>query len=110
MFLRWARYRDKAGRVRLYARLLSSRRVGGKVRQESYGSLRVIVQQGVAWDEQTRRDLWSHLDHVIRHRVSPVERANIERAFAAELGARPPMSAFERAMHAVLRSGQPPTM
>jgi hypothetical protein len=105
MFLRWTRYRDKAGRVRLYARLLSSRRVGGKVRHISDGSLRVIVQAGIALDEQFRRDLWTRLDHYIEHR-SPRERANIERVFAAEMGPRPPPTAFARALHAVLSRTQ----
>jgi hypothetical protein len=105
MFLRWLRYRDKAGRVRLYARLLSSHRQGGKVRQWSHGSLYVRIQQGVAWSEQDRRDFWSHLDHVLGNRPTSAERANIERVFASEVGPRPPPTAAERLLHAMHAAG-----
>jgi hypothetical protein len=96
MFLRWLRYRDKAGRVRLYARLLSSHRLGGKVVQRKNCSLRVCILQGAVWSEQDRRDFWAYLDHVLGNRPTPRERANIEWTFASEVGPRPPPTAFER--------------
>ena len=81
MFLRWTRYRDKSGRVRLYARLVSSWRDGNGVRHKRVGPLHVTIQAGVNWPEEERRDLWQHLDHVLtRYRPSPTERQNIERA------------------------------
>jgi hypothetical protein len=102
MFLRWLRYRDKDGHVRLYARLLHSRRVGGKVRHVTDCSLRIRgILAGAVYAEQDLRDLWHHLDHVIRH-ASPRERANIERVFASEMGPRPPESAHTRAVMAML--------
>jgi hypothetical protein len=102
MFLRWARYRDKDGRTRLYARLVGSWREGRKVRQRTVGSLRVSIQAGVEWPDRRRRDFWNHLDNVLeRHCPSPSERANIERAFAAELGERPPPTALEKTWRAV---------
>jgi hypothetical protein len=105
MFLRWARYRNKQGRVRLYARLLSSRRVGKKVRHESLGSLYVRFDADVDWSADQRRTAWRHLDHVLqRYRVSPRERANIERAFAAEVGDRPPPTALENFIMAMARA------
>jgi hypothetical protein len=98
MFLRWTRYRDKQGGVRLYARLLTCHREGRRIRQRSITSLRVSISAGVEWPAEERRDMWRHLDYVLeRHRPSPAERANIERVFAAEVGERPPPSALVRA-------------
>jgi hypothetical protein len=106
MFLRWTRYRDKDGRTRLYARLITNWREGRKVRQRKVGSLRVSIQAEVEWPEERRRDFWRHLDNVLeRYCPSPGERANIERAFAKELGTRPPPSAVERAWRAVAAIG-----
>jgi hypothetical protein len=102
MFLRWARYRAKGGRTRLYARLVVGWREGRRVRQRTVGSLHVCIQAGVEWPDQQRRDFWNHLDYVLsRHHASPSERANIERVFAIELGERPPPSALEKAWRAV---------
>jgi hypothetical protein len=104
MFLRWLRYRDKAGHAG--STLTCSRRGawGGKARQISYHSLRICIQQGLALDEQARCDLWDRRDHALDNRPTPTSRANIERVFAAEVGPRPPMTAFARAMQAVLSS------
>ena len=96
MFLRWTKYRDKRGRVRLYARLISSWREGGRVRHKSDGSLRVCIQAGVNWSADHTRQTWAHLDYVLaRYRLSATERENIERAFAAQVGERPPPTALE---------------
>jgi hypothetical protein len=103
MFLRWIRYRDKDGRVRLYPRLLISRREGAKVRHKHAGLwLRIIVQEGIKMDEQTRRDMWSHLDDMLGNRPTAVARANIERVFAGQVGPRPAPTALELAWRSVL--------
>ena len=93
MFLRWSKYRDKSGHVRLYARLISTRREGCRIRHLSVGSLYVRIHEGVEWSEQRRRDIWGHLDYVLkRYCVSPSERSNIERVFTAKVGERPDIS------------------
>jgi hypothetical protein len=92
MFLRWVRYRDKSGQVRLSARLLSAHRRGGKVIHKRNIKLKPIIVHPTGmvygrfgrWD---RRDLWGHLDYAIQG-STPRERANIERAFAAVVGPR----------------------
>jgi hypothetical protein len=102
MFLRWTQYRDKAGRTRLYARLVRCWRDGKRVRHESIGSLYVRIQDGVEWPDETRRDFWHRLDYVLQcHRPSQAERANIERVFAAKLGPRPPLSGAAKLIAAV---------
>jgi hypothetical protein len=65
-FLRWTRYRDKAGNVRLYARLVSSVREGRRVRHQKIGSLYVCISEGGEWSAQQRSDAWGHLDYVLR--------------------------------------------
>jgi len=77
MFLRWTKYRDRQGRVRLYGQLLSSRREGRRVRHDYIGALRVCIQADINRSPDETRDLWRHLDYVLaRYR-------------AAEAGARP---------------------
>src|SRR5262249_50074516 len=93
MFLRWTKYCDKSGKVRLYARLISARREGRRVRHLRVGSLYVRIHEGVEWSEEKRREIWDHLDYVLtRFDPSPAERENIERVFAAKVGERPDIS------------------
>jgi hypothetical protein len=104
MFLRWTRYRDKQSRVRLYPRLVLSRREANKVRHQSIGSLYFCIPAGVDWPAEERRGMWRHLDYVLeRYRPSPTEGKHIERVFAAEVGERPPASALEAALAHVWR-------
>jgi hypothetical protein len=96
MFLRWTSYRDTSGRVRLYARLVRSWREGKNIRHRSIGSLYVRIHEGANWSAEESRAAWAHLDHVLeRYSPSPVERENIERAFARKVGERPSSTALE---------------
>jgi hypothetical protein len=65
MFLRWFRYRDKAGCVRLYACQLSSHRRGGKVPWGATARCAFASNKAMLGQRQDRRDMWSDLDYML---------------------------------------------
>jgi hypothetical protein len=104
MFLRWTKRHDKRGSVHLYARLVSGHRVGGNVRQKHIGSLGF---NGATLSADQIRNAWRHLDCMLRRfRPSKTEHANIERAFAAVVGERPPPTALQKLIRAALAERQ----